>query len=36
MSPMMLVLLVSLVPFPLLALVVLVERWMTSTRTVRS
>lgn len=36
MSPMMLVLLVSLVPFPLLALVVLVERWMNSTRPVRS
>lgn len=35
MSPLMLILLVSLVPFPLLTLVVLVERWMTSTRTVR-
>ena len=36
MSPMMLILLVSLVPFPLLVLVVLAERWMLSTRTVRS
>jgi hypothetical protein len=31
MTPMMLILLVSLVPFPLLALVVLAERWMMST-----
>jgi hypothetical protein len=32
MSPLMLVLLVSLVPFPLLALVVLAERWMKPAR----
>jgi hypothetical protein len=36
MSPMMLILLVSLVPFPLLALVVLAEHWVKSTREVRS
>jgi len=36
MSPLMLILLVSLVPFPLLALGVLAERWMNPAREVRS